>query len=53
MAQQAFEDSEGKFDYAFNLAAETKYSQTEEVRSLTNFEKISMGQFFLKKFVFS
>ena len=28
---QAFEDEGGKFDYVFNLAAETKYSQTEEV----------------------
>lgn len=28
---QAFEDPDGKYDYVFNLAAETKYSQTEEV----------------------
>jgi len=28
---QAFEDPEGKYDFVFNLAAETKYSQTEEV----------------------
>jgi nucleoside-diphosphate-sugar epimerase len=28
---QAFEDPEGKYDLVFNLAAETKYSQTEEV----------------------
>jgi nucleoside-diphosphate-sugar epimerase len=28
---QCFEDPEGKYDYVFNLAAETKYSQTEEV----------------------
>jgi len=31
MIVQSFEDPEGKFDYVFNLAAETKYSQTEEV----------------------
>lgn len=28
---QCFEDPDGKYDYVFNLAAETKYSQTEEV----------------------
>jgi len=31
MIAQAFEDPDGKYDYVFNLAAETKYSQTEEV----------------------
>lgn len=33
MIAQAFEDPDGKYDYVFNLAAETKYSQTEEVFS--------------------
>ena len=27
-------DGEGSFDYVFNLAAETKYSQSDEVRGV-------------------
>lgn len=30
--EKVFQSEHGAFNYVFNLAAETKYSQTEEVR---------------------
>ena len=33
-AERAFSDEDGPFDYVFNLVAETKYGQSEDVSVL-------------------